>query len=211
MVRGVESLCWFSYLSLAHLTPAHPAYIHYGRGHIQIIYSVCFLTAHSLSIQLLFHTTRPCPYPSDPSSAWSWSLPLWAIQSSSAKTHKRFATSSRFVGSFCPTGSALHSVSQQQEDTGYSHTSTPSTVNWKCKLEAIVLNTGMHVTLTYVPPTTLFIHDFCPSPLISPMLSHFHHQCPSQTRLRKHHLQSLSKIHLSAYGGREGWEIEMRS
>lgn len=94
--------------------------------------------------------------------------------------------------------------------------SVPSTGNWKHKLEAVALKAGTPVVLTYTPgftsswgkaPTTFLIHDSCPSPLISPMLSHFHHQHPSQTTLPKHLLQTPLKRTCLAIGV---WGREMR-
>lgn len=89
---------------------------------------------------------------------------------------------------------------QRREDTAYSHTQNPSSVNCKCKLEATALNTGTHVVPAFISglttfrvkhPTTYSLCDSCPSPLIPPSLSHFH--CPSKNRLPKHLLKSTLK------------------
>lgn len=182
-------------------------------NHLLCVFSSCPLPF--LTTQLLFHITHPWPHLSDPSSACCWPPHHQAIQSSSAKTLEGFATCTRFGWLPSPHGlSFMLCVSQRQEDAGYSHISNPSTVNWNCRLEAVALKTGTHVVLSYISgptsfrvkaPATFSICDSCPCPLISPMLSHFHHQCPSQTRLPKHLLQTpLKSTCLPTGVGREG-------
>lgn len=81
-----------------------------------------------------------------------------------------------------------------------AHTQNPSTVNWKCKLEAIALSSGTHVVLAFISGlTTLWVKhpvafslcDYCPLPLISPKFSHFHHYSLQRTGCQRISLEPL--------------------
>lgn len=209
-VWGGERLCWFSELLLAHPAPTCPdSPSMVGDAHQATTPQPFHLPLPFPTPKPLSHMTYPYSHQSSPPSVWLW---LHPVQPSRGLLPP--GTSQHLAGPYI---SGLSFCSVECKARGNrAHRQNPSTVNWKCKLEAIALSTGTHVVLAFIsglPPSELNILSPSPSVTLVPCLWFLPSYLiftinPSKNRLPKNLLRTPLKS--TYYSSRVGSEIEKK-